>query len=145
MGWLCHHCHFSYSWLESVVYHSHVPCVVFERIHRQIHSKMCNIHLPYVKHALNVRSTHGSSTICLTYVFTIRYTCVSKNMRLTHGIRNMHFTIHWKALCLHITTLYCIKIVFLETYVKRTFWLTYFFFKTPVLRTLLHVRQTCVN
>ena len=25
--------------------------------------------------------------------FTVHYTCVLKNMRLTHGMRNMHFTI----------------------------------------------------
>ena len=35
--------------------------------------------------------------------FTIRYTCVLKNMRLTHGMRKMHFINPKKALCLHIT------------------------------------------
>ena len=34
---------------------------------------------------------------CHNYVermfFTIRFTCVLKNMRLMHGLRNLHFTI----------------------------------------------------
>ena len=40
----------------------------------------------------------------LTYVFYHTLYIILKNMRLTHGARNMHFTIPWKALYLHITT-----------------------------------------
>ena len=36
-----------------------------------------------------------------------------KNMRYTHGMRNMDFTIPLKALCLHITT-YPLKQFFLK-------------------------------
>ena len=74
-----------------------------------LHSKKCNVRLPYVKHALNVRyKTYVKRMDRALYVlrmfFTIRYTCVLKNMHLTHGLKNLHFTIPLKALCLHITT-----------------------------------------
>ena len=55
-----------------------------------------------VKRTLNAWIEHHTFNVC--FFFTIRYACVLKNMRLTHGMRNMHFTIPWKALWLHITT-----------------------------------------
>ena len=65
---------------------------------RAIHSKMCNIRLPYVKHAFNVRyKAYVKRMDRVPYVermfLTICYTCVLKIMRLTHSMRNMHFTI----------------------------------------------------
>ena len=54
-------------------------------------------------------------------------------------MRNMHFTIPYKALCLHITT-HALKWVFS----KRMFTARSgerMFYKTPVLRTLLDVRK----
>ena len=60
-----------------------------------------------------------------------------------HGLRNLHFTIPWKALCLHITThalkKFSSKRMFNARSGKRMF------YKTPVLRILLNVRKTCVN
>ena len=61
-----------------------------------VYSKMCNVRLLSVKHALNVRfETYVKRMDRVPYVkrmlFTICYTCVLKNMRLTHGLRNMHF------------------------------------------------------
>ena len=57
----------------------------------ELHSKKCNVRLPYVKHALNVRNkTYVKRMVRAPYVyrmfFTIRYSCVLENMRLTHGI-----------------------------------------------------------
>ena len=64
-------------------------------------------------------------------------------MRLTHGLRNLHFTILLKALCLHITT-HALKYFFSKcTFNARSG--KRMFNKTPVLRTLLDVRKTCVN
>ena len=64
-------------------------------------------------------------------------------MCLMHGMRNLHFTIPWKALSLHITT-HALKWFFS----KRTFNARSgkrMFYETHVLGTLLHVRKTCVN
>ena len=66
-----------------------------------------------------------------------------KNMRLPHGMRNIHFSIPWKTVCLHITT-HAIKLFFS----KRTFNARsskHMFYKTPILCMLLNVRKTCVN
>ena len=69
-----------------------------EKTNFNLHSKKCNVRLLYVKHALNVRfETYVKRMDRAPYdkrmFYTIRYTCVLKNMRLTHGLRNMHFTI----------------------------------------------------
>ena len=72
-----------------------------------IHSKKCNVCFTYIKHALNVRyKTYIKRMNRVPYVkcmfFTMRYTCVLKNVRLTHGMRNTRFIIPRKALYLHI-------------------------------------------
>ena len=60
-----------------------------------------------------------------------------------HGTRNMHLTIPLKALCLHITT-NALKSFFSKHMFNARFG-NHMFYKTPVLRTLLHVRKMCVN
>ena len=61
-----------------------------------------------------------------------------------HGMRNMHFTIPWKALCLHITT-YALKWFFLKRTVnaisgKRMF------YKTPFsVGYLTYVKRALTN
>ena len=62
-----------------------------------------------------------------------------KNARLTHEF--------YHPLNSLIVTNYnpCIKLVFLETYTFNARSGKRIFYKTPVLRTLLHVHKTCVN
>ena len=88
--------------------------------HYILHSKKCNIRLPYVKHALNVRYKryvklwieHHTFNV----FFTIRYTCVLKKHALNARVEKHAFYHPLKSLML---TYYnqCIKILFLETYV----------------------------
>ena len=59
-----------------------------------------NVRKTCIKGTLNAWIEHYTFNV----FFTIRYTCVFKNVRLTHGMKNMCFTITWKALYLLITT-----------------------------------------
>ena len=64
---------------------------------------------------------HGPSIIRSTYVLTIRYTCVLKNMCLTHGMRNMHLQFLEKPYA------YILKPMHYNSYFfsKRTFYVSF--------------------
>ena len=110
---------------------------------------MCNILLPYVKHALNVRykiyvkrMDWAPYVLCMFFYHTL-YMRFEKHA--FHAWCEKHaLYISLKSLML---TYYnpCIKIVFFS---KRTFNACSskcMFYKTPVLRTFLDIRKTCVN
>ena len=87
---------------------------------------MCNVRLQYVKHALNVRyktyvKRMDRAQLRLTYIFYH-----TLYMRFEKHALNAWYEKHafYHPLKSRMLTYYilCIKIVFLETYVKRTFW-----------------------
>ena len=75
-------------------------------------------------------------------IFTSRYMCILKYVRLTHVIRNMLFIIPWKALYLHVHT--TAHVLSFSRYERLTPFWKRMFKKIPVLRTLINVRKTCV-
>ena len=71
------------------------------RITKQNVQRTFTVRKTCVKRKLKAWIEHHKFSVCFSpYVIH----AFLKNMRLTDGMRNIHFTIPWKALCLHITT-----------------------------------------